>query len=185
LERFLLKTAFPAQMDKQNFDLIYTLAPFIGIIAGGIGIGLLRAEIMRRQDFKRYLQSQLHTSAGSSSSKPEDNLGDIEHLVRVYWNDDVNGYVNSRSRPIGPLEGLKNTPLNFHWSWGDDDLVNGLRSHILEEALLLGADAYSLSEPVSGHGNPMYSLTFFKFFRQTVDDVVLQASPHQPSPVSR
>lgn len=133
------------------------------IVAGGIGLTVAKAyrsEFRRRDQFRNYLEIFMTAESETKPVKADEQLGDLGLLTRVYWDEDVNGYKTGENRQVD-LKPLKTVPLNFHWSWGST-LQQGLKSHIQEEGIKLGADAYFLSHMVSGHGNPMYALTYFK-----------------------
>ena len=130
-----------------------------------LGVAVAKAyvsEFRRRDQFRNYLERFMTAESEEKPVKADEQLGDLGLLTRVYWDEDVNGYKTGENRPVD-LKPLKTVPLNFHWGWGwGSTLQQGLKSHIQEEGIKLGADAYFLSHMVSGHGNPMYALAYFK-----------------------
>lgn len=117
-------------------------------------------EMVRREQFSNTLEACLTSSQFGYKSEDE-LLGNIGPLTRVYERENEHGYQTKEGKPL-ELTPLKTIPLNYHWSWGGDTLRIGLTSHIAEQGTKVGADAYYLSYQVSGHGNPMYALSFFK-----------------------
>ncbi|MBU1976208.1 MAG: hypothetical protein KKG59_07435 [Nanoarchaeota archaeon] len=137
--------------------------PLAAATFSGLAIALAyRAEFRRRDQFRNYLEAYLTSDTAEESRAADERLGDFGMLTRVHWDEDALKYQNGDGKPMN-LTPLKTVPLNFHWGWGwGSTLEQGLRTHILEEGVKIGADAYFLSNMVSGHGNPMYALTYFK-----------------------
>ena len=141
------------------------LVEYIPAIGGAlIGMSIAKMyinEFVRRGNFKRLTQYFLTAQTEERDEWADKNIGDLDSLIRVYWDDDILGYKTKDGRPLN-LTPSKSVPLNFHWGWGGGDTLEfGLRTHITEQGIKVGADAYFLSHMVSGHGNPMYALTFF------------------------
>jgi|GEM_PF-5449906 len=138
------------------------------IVGGALGLAVASAysrEFVRRSNFKKYVERFILAESENQEVRPDEQLGDLGLLVRVYWDEEINGYKNQKNQSLD-LSPLKTIPLNFHWSWWGETLLKGLGSHIQEEGIKLGADAYFLSHMVSGHGNPMYALTYYKIEKQ-------------------
>ena len=161
---FLITIRFPLIMEEIKLGLegIIALSAVV-VAAGGVAVfaSLYFHELKRRDGFKNSLQASLAASKKGYNSSDE-ILGNIGPLIRAYERNEDPGYQTEEGKLLN-LDPLKTIPLNYHWSWGlGSTLKVGLQSHIVEQGVKVGADAYFLSHMVSGHGNPMYALTFFK-----------------------
>ena len=136
------------------------------IIALAAGMGLSRMylnEIRRRSAFKKTLETYISQESVEGYTDPDKQIGDLASLIRVYEDKVKGGYKTELGKHV-ELEPIKTVPLNFHWGWGyGSTLKAGLKTHITDEGIKAGADAYFLSHSVSGHGNPMYALSFFRY----------------------
>ncbi len=169
---------------NQQIKLPHVSIPQLLGLAAGAGLASLaifkyRRDFGRRQQMRDYLEvfaspqveqgydcstgmCHIPTRVPAASIQATKKLDSLAYLERVYWDDTKKCYTTNDRKPLSLIP-LKTMPLNFHWSWGGNNLGAGLQLHITQEGIKLGADAYFLSEMVSGHGNPMYALTYFKF----------------------
>lgn len=161
----------------------------VTIVAGGAGaiVGIVSRVVYKAEFWRRgVIADRLHDFASPNhyAPVPEDPTSKSRmSLKSVFWEDKDNCYVDSRGRRIA-LEPLKTITLNFHWSIhmdrvagtmkSTDDLSAGVRAHVVKEGVKVGADSFFMTEQSNAHGNPIYSVTFFRIQRSSASESLLE-----------
>lgn len=155
-----------------------SVATLIGIGAAGLAASVATGAVRKEFSRRRVIADRLWDFASPGRHKAAPQTGRESgfriNLRRVFWDDREDGYVNDKGKPIALIP-LKTITLNFHWSvWMNrvdytgtwfSDLDRGLRIHVNKEGAKLGAEAFYITEKSVAHGNPIYSVAFFKFQR--------------------